>query len=51
MGVIVSQITGVSIVYATVYTNQVKGNIKTLRHWPLWREFTVDHWILHTKGQ
>ena len=30
---------------------QIKENIKALRHWPLWGEFTGDQWIPHTKGQ
>ena len=30
---------------------QIKENIKTLRHWPLWGEFTGERWIPRTKGQ
>ena len=30
---------------------QIKANIKAPRHWPLWREFTGDRWILLTKDQ
>ena len=30
---------------------QIKWNTKALRHWPLWREFTVDRWIPRTRGQ
>ena len=30
---------------------QIKENIKALRHWPLWGEFTGDQWNPHTKGQ
>ena len=30
---------------------QIKENIKSLRHWPLWGEFTGDRLIPHTKGQ
>ena len=30
---------------------QIKENIKALRHWPLWEEFTGDQWIPHTNGQ
>ena len=30
---------------------QVTENIKAPRHWFLWREFTGDRWIPHTKGQ
>ena len=30
---------------------QINENIKILRHWPLWGEFTGDRWISRTKGQ
>ena len=30
---------------------QIKENIKALRHWPLWGEFTGDRWMPRTKGQ
>ena len=40
MGAMTSQITGVSIVSATVYSGADQRNIKAPRHWPLWREFT-----------
>ena len=30
---------------------QIKENIKALRHWPLWGEFTGDRWIPRIKGQ
>ena len=30
---------------------QVRENIKALRHWPFWGEFTGDRWIPLTKGQ
>ena len=43
-----SQITGVSIVYSK---EQIKENIKALRHWPAWGEFTGDRSIPRTKGQ
>ena len=29
----------------------IKENIKALRHWPLWGEFTSHRWIPRTKGQ
>ena len=45
-----SRITGVSIVYPTVRPSAHK-NIKALRHWALWGEFTGDQWIPLTKGQ
>ena len=46
-----SQITSLTIVYSTVYQAQIEENIKALRHWPLWGEFTGVRWIPHTKGQ
>ena len=30
---------------------QTKENIKALRHWPFWGEFTGDQWIPRTKDQ
>ena len=30
---------------------KIKENIKALRHWPLWGEFTGHRWIPRTKGQ
>ena len=30
---------------------QIKENIKAVRHWPLWGEFTGDRWIPRTKVQ
>ena len=51
MKAIASQIPGVSIVYSTVCSDQIKENIKASRHWPLWGEFTGDRWIPRTKGQ
>ena len=50
MGAIASQITGISIVYSFFHV-QIKENIKTPRHWPLWGEFTSDRWIPITKAQ
>ena len=29
---------------------QIKENIRTPRHWPLWGESTDDRWILLTEG-
>ena len=46
MSTMASQITSLTIDEA-----QIKKNIKALRHWPLWREYTGDRWIPHTKGQ
>ena len=51
MGAMASQITGVSIVYSTVYSGVDQRNTKAPRHWPLWGEFTGDLWIALTKGQ
>ena len=51
MGVVASQITGVSVVYLTFVQAQIKEIIKAPRHWPLWGEFTDDRWIPRTKGQ
>ena len=50
MRAIVSQTTGVWIVYATVVRPQNKENPKALRRWPLWGEFTSDRWISCTKA-
>ena len=30
---------------------QIRENIKVLRYWPLWGEFTDDRWIPPTKGK
>ena len=38
MGTMVSQITGLTIVYSTVYSVQIKENIKAPRHWPVTRK-------------
>ena len=51
MGAIASQITSLTIVYWTVYSEQIKENIKAPRHWPLCGEFTGDRWIPRTNGQ
>ena len=51
MGVLVSEITGVSIVYSTVCSGavaQIKENTKAPHQWPLWGEITDDRWIPHT---
>ena len=49
MDAIASQITSLTIVYSTVYSDT--ENIKAPRHWPLCGEFTVDRWIPRTNGQ
>ena len=40
MSAMASQINSLTIVYSTVFQGQIKENIKALRHWPLWGEFT-----------
>ena len=50
MSTMVYQITSVSIVYSTICSGPDQRNIKAMRHWPLWDEFTSDWWILRTKG-
>ena len=49
MNVMASQITSLTIVYPFIL-EQIKENIKAVRHWPLWGEFTGDRWISHTKA-
>ena len=52
MGAGASQITSLTIVYSTVYSDaDEKKNIKAPRHWPLRGEFTGDRWIPRTNGQ
>ena len=34
-----------------LFKARIKENIKALRYWPLWGEFTGDRWIPRTKGQ
>ena len=51
MSMIASQITSLTIVYSTVYSDADQRNIKAPRHWPLCGEFTGDRWILRTNGQ
>ena len=50
MGAIMYQITSLTIVYSTVYSTQIKENIKAPPRWPLSGEFTGDRWIPRTKG-
>ena len=40
MGVMASQITSLTIVNSTVYSDTDQIKIKSLRHWPLYGEFT-----------
>ena len=51
MGTMAPLITGVSIVYSTVCSGQIKENIKVSLHLPLWGKITGDRWIPLTKGQ
>ena len=49
MGAMASQTIGVSIVYSTVCSDVDQRNIKALRYWPLWGEFTGNRWIPRTR--
>ena len=40
MTMMASQITSLTVVYSTVYSDADQRNIKALRHWPLYGEFT-----------
>ena len=51
MSAMASQIVGVSIVYPIVCSGAYQRKHQTLRHWPLWVEFTGDRCIPLTKGQ
>ena len=42
MGTIASQITSLTIVYSTVYSDAVQRNTKAMRHWPLSGEFPTQ---------
>ena len=48
---VMSQITSDSIASQPFVQAQIEENIKALRHWPLWGEFTGDRRIPRTKGQ
>ena len=45
MGAMESQITGARVFTQPFVQGQIKENIKALRHWPSWEEFTGDRWI------
>ena len=45
MSAMASQITSITIVTQPFIQEQIKENIKTQRHWPLWGEFTGDRWM------
>ena len=51
MKAMASQITGVSIVYSTVWSGTDKKNTKAPRHWSLWGEINGDRWDPRRKGQ
>ena len=51
MSAMASQITSIWVFTRPFIQAQIKENIKALRHWPLWGEFTGDRWIPHTKSQ
>ena len=52
MSAMASQITSLTVVYATVYSRRrSKKDITAPRHWPLCREFTSNRWNPRTKGQ
>ena len=50
MGAIASQITSLTIVYSTVYSDADQKNIKAPRHWPLCGEFTGHKWPVTRKN-
>ena len=51
MGEMASQITGITIVYSTVYSGADLKKIKAPRHWLLCGEFSGDGLIPRKKGQ
>ena len=51
MNTMVSQITGVLIVYSTVCSGGDQRKHQSSASLALWGEFTSDRWIPHTKGQ
>ena len=51
MGAMASQITASELFTQPFIQAQIKQNIKAVRHWPLWGEFTGDWWIPRTEGQ
>ena len=51
MGMVASQITSLTIVYSTVYSDADKETIKAPRHWPLCGDFIGDRLIPRTNGQ
>ena len=51
MGARTFQITSLTTVYSTGYSEQIKENVKAQRDWPLCGKFTGDRWIPRTNGQ
>ena len=51
MGAMGSQITSLTIVYSTVYSDADQRKHQTPRHWHFCGEFTGDRWIPRTNGQ
>ena len=51
MGAIASQITSLTIVYPTIYSDADERKHQSSCHWPLCREFTGVRWIPRTNGQ
>ena len=51
MGAMASQITSLTIVYSTVYSDTDQWKHQRPRHWPLCGEFTADRRIPHRNGQ
>ena len=47
----VSQITSLTVVCSTVYSNAAQKNIKAPRHWPFVQGIHRHRWITRTKGQ
>ena len=48
MSTMASQITSLTIVHSTVYSAQIKENIKAPRHWPMCGELTGDWWLVNS---
>ena len=51
MGAIASQITSLTIVYSTVYSDADQRKHQSPRHWPLCGKFNRDRWIPCINGQ
>ena len=51
MGAIACQITNLTIVYSTIYSDADQRKHQSSASLPFVRETTGDRWILHTNGQ